>query len=78
MRLIFKKGKKNNPGNHQVDILSAVPGGMEDVYTPNTHLQACKGQEGNQEQSAQTYKGKSYLTNLIAFYDKTTDWEYKD
>ena len=42
---------------------------------PEGHLQAPEGQEGGRDQPVWIYKGKSCLTNLIAFSDEMTGSE---
>ncbi|GAB0209308.1 mitochondrial enolase superfamily member 1 [Grus japonensis] len=71
---IFKKGRKEGPGNYRPVSLTSIPGKvMEQLILGviNKHVEEKKvigsGQHG-------FTKGKSYLTNLIAFYDSMTGW----
>ncbi|CAM4538200.1 unnamed protein product [Lepidochelys olivacea] len=66
---IFKKGKEENPGNYRPVSLTSGPGKiMEQVLK-----ESIRGEESDQEQSKHGFtKGKSCLTNLIAFYDEIT------
>ncbi|GAB0207459.1 mitochondrial enolase superfamily member 1 [Grus japonensis] len=68
---VFKKGKKEDPGNYRLVSLISIPGKMMEqliLGVINKHVEEKKvigsGQHG-------FTKGKSCLTNLIAFYDMT-------
>ncbi|GAB0180640.1 mitochondrial enolase superfamily member 1 [Grus japonensis] len=72
--LVFKKGKKDDPEIYRPVSLSSIPGKvMEQLIlgVMNKHVEEKKvirsGQHG-------FTKGKSCLTNLIAFYDGMTGW----
>ncbi|GAB0186325.1 mitochondrial enolase superfamily member 1 [Grus japonensis] len=72
--VVFKTGKKENPGNYRPVSLTSIPGKvMEQLILGviNKHVEEKKfirsGQHG-------FTKGKSCLTNLIAFYDGMTSW----
>ncbi|CAM4559692.1 unnamed protein product [Lepidochelys kempii] len=69
---IFKKGKKENPGNYTPSSLTSVPSKiMEQVLRESIlkHLEERKVIRNSQHGFT---KGKSCLTNLIAFYDEIT------
>ncbi|GAB0205687.1 mitochondrial enolase superfamily member 1 [Grus japonensis] len=72
--LVFKKGKKEDPGNYRPVSLTSIPGKvMEQLILGviNKHVEEKKvirsGQHG-------FTKGKSCLANRIAFYDGMTSW----
>jgi len=57
---IFKKSRKEEPGNYQPISLTSMPG------------KSMKDREVIQDRQRGFTKGKSCLTNLVAFYDGVT------
>jgi len=71
---IFKEGKKEDPGNYRLVSLLSVPGeGMEQLLLDiiSKQVEEKKVIRSSQHGFA---KGKSCLTNLIAYYDGMTGW----
>ncbi|KAK4828554.1 hypothetical protein QYF61_027523 [Mycteria americana] len=69
---IFKKGRKEDPGNYRPVSLTSVPGKIMERFilsALNRHVQANQGIRPSQHGFM---KGRSCLINLISFYDKVT------
>ncbi|PKU38401.1 rna-directed dna polymerase from mobile element jockey- hypothetical protein [Limosa lapponica baueri] len=71
---VFKKGKKEDPGNYRPVSVTSIPGKMMErliLGVISKHMQEKKAIRSSQHGFT---KGKSWLTNLIAFYDGMTGW----
>jgi len=71
---VFKKGKKEDPGNYRPVSLTSIPGKvMEQLILEVINKQVEEKKVIRSSEHGFT-KGKSCLTNLIAFYNDMTGW----
>jgi len=71
---IFKKCKKEDPGNYRTVSLTSIPGKVMEQLIVEVIIQQVEEEKVIRSSEHGFTKGKSCLTNLIAFHDGVTDW----
>ncbi|PKU44059.1 rna-directed dna polymerase from mobile element jockey-like [Limosa lapponica baueri] len=74
---IYKKGRKEDPGNYRPISLTSVPGKIMERIILNELSRQGQDSQGIRASQHGFMKGRSCLTNLISFYDHVTrllDW----
>jgi len=70
--LTFKKGKKEDPGNYRPVSLISILGKVMEQLILEVIIKEVKEKKVIRSSQHGFTKGKSCLTNLIAFYDDMT------
>ncbi|KAK4826884.1 hypothetical protein QYF61_012072 [Mycteria americana] len=69
---IFKKGRKEDPGNYRPVSLTSVPGKLMEQIILSAITRHVENNQGIKPSQHGFRKGRSCLANLISFYNKVT------
>jgi len=69
---IYKKGRKEVPGNYKPLKLTSVPGKIMERFILSVLTRYVKDNQGIRTSQQGFMKGRSCLTSLISFYDQVT------
>jgi len=72
IRPIYKKGRKEDPGNYRPVSLTSMPGKIMERFILSALTGHVKDNQGIRPSQHGFMKGRSCLTNLISFYDQVT------
>jgi len=71
---IFKKGKKDDPGNYRLVSLTSILGKTMEKFILEVIIKQVEEKKVIRSSQHGFTKGKSCLTNLIAFYNDVSGW----
>ena len=71
---VFKKGKKDDPGNYSLVCLTSIPGKVMEQLILGAVSRHIKDKRVIRDSQHGFTKRKSCLINLIAFYEDITRW----
>ncbi|PKU49358.1 rna-directed dna polymerase from mobile element jockey- hypothetical protein [Limosa lapponica baueri] len=71
---VFKKGKKEDPGNYRLVSFTSIPGKMTERLALDVISKYMEEKKAIRSSQHGFTKGKLCLTNLIAFYDSLSGW----
>ena len=72
--LVFRKGKKEDPGNYRPVSFTSVPGKVMEQLVLDAISRQLKEKKVIRSSQHRFTRGKSCSTNLVTFYDVITGW----